>query len=142
MPLLCYINDMHYLVSNIPFKRFYASINSDFCRYGWKRKVVNVPVSYHYWKKSLERKLFKYFISLQVQLKNLSSSYLCNYLCISVYVCIFLFVFVCIYICIFYMCNLFICVYVGVHLCFRFWTDSFWKIVSFRLFSEPFRLAG
>ena len=64
--------------------------------------VVNMFVSFYYWKRSLGNAL-KLFISLQIQLMNLSSSFLCNYfyLCVSVYfICIYMYMYV------FYVCYL------------------------------------
>ena len=39
-----------------------------FCRYQWKSKLVNVPISFHHWQRSLENTL--YFIRLQMSLLN------------------------------------------------------------------------
>ena len=66
---LFFINRMSYLDSNMLCEIFYASIGPQvlhiastetdlvirlneliLCLYGWKTKVVNVPVSFHYWK--------------------------------------------------------------------------------------------
>ena len=66
---LFFINRMSYLDSNMLCEIFYASIGPQvlhiastetdlvirlnqliLCLYGWKTKVVNVPVSLHYWK--------------------------------------------------------------------------------------------
>ena len=40
--------------------------------YGWKKEVVNVPVSFYYWKWYLGNNL-RYFVRLQIQLTNLVS---------------------------------------------------------------------
>ena len=71
------------------------------CWYKWKSKVLNLPVTFHYWKGCFWNTLM-YFITFQIQLMNLLSPSFCFYICICV--CIFLFVCVCM------CCNVFICV--------------------------------
>ena len=109
---LFFINRMSYLDSNMLCEIFYASIGPQvlhiastetdlvirlneliLCLYGWKTKVVNVPVSFHYWKIYLGDILRK-FIRLQIQLINLLSFSLSDYfLCTCKYI-------LCLYVCI------------------------------------------
>ena len=107
-----FINRMSYLDSNMLCEIFYASIGPQvlhiartetdlvirlneliLCLYGWKTKVVNVPVSFHYWKIYLGDVL-RQFIRLQIQLINLLSFSLSDYFLCT---CIFI---LCLYVCI------------------------------------------
>ena len=136
MPFLFYINRMPYLDNNTTLNLLYALIFSEILHITkTTTDLINMVRQGNHLLIRMEKQgtectriisllnqifwgnTFKFFISLQIPLINLLSLSLCNYLFIGICFDVHMYVYV------FYLCNLFLCVYVAVYLYCSFWLD-------------------